>query len=78
MLIDQPGNAGDVLRASVAALTETDRVYSVVASGGYAVVPTEAGDPIAALAVADRRLSASAPRPCAPVSGTVRRSPLEA
>ncbi|HEX4518816.1 MAG TPA: diguanylate cyclase [Gaiellaceae bacterium] len=61
-LVPQPSNAGDVLRASIAALTERDRYYSVIAAGGYAVVPIEATDPIAALAIADRRLSANAPR----------------
>ena len=36
--------------------------YSIVASGGHALLPAEASDPIEALTVADRRLSASAPK----------------
>ena len=74
VLIDQPANAGDVLRASVAALSESDRYYSVVASGGYAVIPTEATGP-------DRRArrrrppalgERSAPRPQG-AAGSLRR-----
>jgi diguanylate cyclase len=72
-LVPQPANAGDLLRASIAALSEADRYYSVVAAGGYAVVPMEAADPIAALAIADRRLSAAAPRRGPRVAAAARR-----
>jgi GGDEF domain-containing protein len=72
-LVPSPANAGDVLRASIAALSETDRYYSVIAAGGYAVVPMEATDPIAALGIADRRLSAAAPRRGPRVVASARR-----
>ena len=61
-LIDQPASVASVLEISVAALTEHDRYCPVAAVAGYSLVPSEASDPIEALALADRRLSANAPR----------------
>ncbi|HEY4347845.1 MAG TPA: GGDEF domain-containing protein [Gaiellaceae bacterium] len=62
VLVEQTPTVTEVLGASLAALSENHRYYHVVASGGHAALPAEATDPIDALMVADRRLSANAPR----------------
>jgi GGDEF domain-containing protein len=72
VLVRGRASASAVLADSIAALTETERYYSVVALGGHAILPAEATQPIEALIVADRRLSAHAPRR-APRRGAVVR-----
>ena len=62
VLVTGPASASAILAESTAALTETDRFYSVVATAGHAVLPAEATEPIEALMVADRRLTANSPR----------------
>jgi GGDEF domain-containing protein len=62
VLIGSPAGASTVLKSAVSALTERERYYSIVASGGHVLLPSEADDPIEALVVADKRLSANAPR----------------
>lgn len=62
VLVRGPASASAVLADAIAALTETERYYAVVASGGHAVLPAEATEPIEALMVADRRLTSNAPR----------------
>jgi len=66
-------SASAVLADSVAALTEAERFYSVVATGGHAVLPAEADAPIEALMVADRRLSANSPKRAPRTRGTLAR-----
>jgi GGDEF domain-containing protein len=62
VLVERPASVSGVLASSLAALSENDRYYHVEAAGGHAVLPSEASDPIEALMVADRRLTANAPR----------------
>jgi GGDEF domain-containing protein len=56
------GGATTVLDAAVAALRERAAPVAVAASWGAAMLPEEAADPIAALAIADERLASNAPR----------------
>jgi GGDEF domain-containing protein len=62
ILVEEPGKVTELLALAIAALSENHRYYHVVAAAGHAVLPTEASDAIEALTVADRRLSANAPR----------------
>jgi hypothetical protein len=39
ILVSGPASSSAVLADSIAALTETERYYSVVATGGHAVLP---------------------------------------
>jgi GGDEF domain-containing protein len=54
--------AAGLLDAAVAALRERAAPVAVAASWGAAMLPGEATDPVAALALADERLSSNAPR----------------
>ena len=54
--------ATGVLDAAVAALRERAAPVAVVASWGAAMLPAEATDAVAALALADERLASNAPR----------------
>jgi GGDEF domain-containing protein len=62
ILVTGKVSASAILAESVAALSEADRYYSVVATVGHAVLPAEASEPIEALIVADKRLTNSSPR----------------
>jgi GGDEF domain-containing protein len=55
-------SASAILTDAIAALSESDRYYSVVATAGHVVLPDEASDPIEALIVADKRLTTASPR----------------
>ncbi len=55
-------SASAILTDAIAALGESDRYYSVVATAGHVVLPDEASDPIEALIVADKRLTTASPR----------------
>jgi GGDEF domain-containing protein len=62
-LVETPiADAKPVLDAAVAALRERATTVAVTASWGAAMLPEEASDPIAALALADERLASNAPR----------------
>jgi GGDEF domain-containing protein len=54
--------AKPLLDAAVAALRERATSVAVTAAWGAALLPTEAGDPIGALRIADERLASNAPR----------------
>jgi GGDEF domain-containing protein len=56
------GGAATVLDAAVAALRERAAPVAVAASWGAAMLPEEASDTVAALALADDRLASNAPR----------------
>lgn len=54
--------AATVLDSAVAALRERAAPVAVAASWGAAMLPDEADDPVAAVALADERLASNAPR----------------